>query len=442
MAREIHHHRQLDHPNIVSLYEILTTETSIFIVSEHCPHGDLLDALTRKKSFSEGEAKTWFIQLVNAVQYCHSLGIIHRDLKLENILLDENDHVKICDFGFARQTDKNQMLKTFCGSLAYSAPEVIQRQNYCGPATDVWSLGVILYTLLAGELPFDDDCESVLQKKVVNVDYTIPDFFSVEVTDLLSKILKREQRITIGEILQHPWLKTNAVSTTTQLPIRNLYEEKQTVNHLIKAGFDSSVVEKMQRQERGVFGTLWTMLLSSHNCTTRQPEEPSWMGSVKSWFVSGNDKSSTVSQQSFGAIHQHKFLKKTMIAPPMINAQRHAHPAYNAILPLTPIIKKEEDEINTSSTCSSTTADDDFDDESSIDSSPATSVTEDEEEEEIVMKSNSTNGMAAFHRVSPMPSRVDIMIPRSRYNLDDHRTHTLRNRLESKMIIEEEEEEE
>lgn len=122
MAREIHHHRQLNHPNIVSLYEILTTETSIFIVSEHCPHGDLLDALTRKKRFSEQEAKTWFIQLVNAIQYCHSLGIIHRDLKLENILLDENDHVKICDFGFARQTDKNQMLKTFCGSLAYSAP--------------------------------------------------------------------------------------------------------------------------------------------------------------------------------------------------------------------------------------------------------------------------------------------------------------------------------
>lgn len=282
----------------------------------------------------------------------------------------------------------------------------------------MWSLGVILYTLLAGELPFDDDCEGVLQKKVVSVEYTIPDFFSAEVTDLLSKILKREERITIGEILQHPWLKSDAALLTTatqHLPARSLYEEKQTANHLIKAGFDAMVVEKMQRQGRGVLGTLWTMLLSSHNnCTTRQPEEqqqqqqqqqPSWMGSVKSWFVSGNNKSSTVSQQSFGAIHQHKFLMKTMIAPPMIHTQRNAHPAYNAILPLTPIIKKEEEEINTSSTCSSATADDEFDDQSSVNSSPATSVTEDEEieeEESVVPKSNPTNDMAAFHRVSPM----------------------------------------
>lgn len=125
MAREIYHHKQLNHPNIVSLYEILSTETNIFIVSEHCPHGDLFDALARKGRFSEQHTKQWIFQLVDAIQYCHSLGIIHRDLKLENILLDEQDNVKICDFGFARQTDKNQLLKTFCGSLAYSAPGIL-----------------------------------------------------------------------------------------------------------------------------------------------------------------------------------------------------------------------------------------------------------------------------------------------------------------------------
>lgn len=161
MAREIHHHRQLSHPNIVSLYEILSTEQNIFLVSEHCPNGDLFDALARKKRFSESDVKIWFLQLLDAIRYCHSLGIIHRDLKLENILLDEQNQLKICDFGFARQTDKNQLLKTFCGSLAYSAPgkkkkelyfktiyynpffffllitflylEVIQRQKYAGP---------------------------------------------------------------------------------------------------------------------------------------------------------------------------------------------------------------------------------------------------------------------------------------------------------------------
>jgi serine/threonine protein kinase len=122
MAREIHHHGQLHHPNIVSLYEILSTEASIFLVSEHCPHGDLFDALTKSGRFPEAVVQKWFAQLVDAVDYCHSKGIIHRDLKLENVLLDQHDDVKICDFGFARQTDKHQLLKTFCGSLAYSAP--------------------------------------------------------------------------------------------------------------------------------------------------------------------------------------------------------------------------------------------------------------------------------------------------------------------------------
>ncbi|KAI8644049.1 kinase-like domain-containing protein [Parasitella parasitica] len=208
MAREIHHHKQLHHPNIVALYEILSTETSVFIVSEHCPHGDLFDALAKTTRFPEPHVKKWFLQLTDAMQYCHSLGIIHRDLKLENILLDEHDNVKICDFGFARQTDKNQLLKTFCGSLAYSAPEVIQRQNYSGPATDIWSLGVILYTLLAGELPFDDDSESELQRKVVKIEYSMPTYFSEDVADLVQKILKANpyERLGISQIRHHPWL--------------------------------------------------------------------------------------------------------------------------------------------------------------------------------------------------------------------------------------------
>ncbi|KAI8087153.1 kinase-like domain-containing protein [Thamnidium elegans] len=446
MAREIHHHRQLSHPNIVSLYEILSTEQNIFIVSEHCPNGDLFDALARKKRFSENHVKKWFLQLLDAIQYSHSLGIIHRDLKLENILLDQHNHVKICDFGFARQTDKNQLLKTFCGSLAYSAPEVIQRQKYDGPATDVWSLGVILYTLLAGELPFDDDCESVIQRKVVSIDYTIPCYFSEQVTDLIHKILNLNppDRATIQDIINHPWLRSDDLVTPT-LPLQHTKENERHLSQtLLKAGFNSSTVEKMQTNHVGMLGTLWTMLLSttSHKVTTAcatQTEEQTWLASLKSWFNLNKTRNLIVPPTSIpGAIQQHKFMLKTMIPTLILD------PALNT---LTPIIPKEEQIINTSSTCSST-ADDEFDDDqSSLASSPATSVAEYEEDDEDT-DSDMTDKIyyheqeTAFHKVSPMPSRVDVLIPRSRYHLEEQRNNNLRNRLESKMIPEEDEEEE
>ncbi|KAF1798986.1 kinase-like domain-containing protein [Mucor lusitanicus] len=482
MAREIHHHRQLHHPNIVSLYEILSTETSIFIVSEHCPHGDLFDALAKKGRFSEPHARRWFLQLIDAIQYCHSLGIIHRDLKLENILIDENDNVKICDFGFARQTDKNQLLKTFCGSLAYSAPEVIQRQNYSGPATDIWSLGVILHTLLAGELPFDDDSESELQRKVVKMDYVIPSYFSSDVADLIQKILKLDpyDRYTVPQIRCHPWLLDAAttINSPTQ-PLSTLsgqqqkLHEQDTANALLNAGFDTSVVREMRLNHFGMLGTLWTMLLlkSSHainvtsekallpkaTCTTTQTgqEEDGWIDSFKSWFISKPTHNATSRCKPIqpaitltldekrlpGAVQQHKFMMKTMVAPPIITTtipilHQDSHSNHNCtpreqkypalkptVLPLTPIHPttptKEDDEliINTSSTCSSA-ADDDYDDDDqmSVASSPATSVAEDDDDEDVEDKvisraecaePNADCNMTAFHRVSPMVSGAE-----------------------------------
>ncbi|KAG2233171.1 hypothetical protein INT48_005009 [Thamnidium elegans] len=184
MAREIHHHRQLKHPNIVMLYEMITTESAIHIISEYCPNGDLLDALTDAGRCSEIRVHKWFRQLTDAIKYCHTRGIVHRDLKLENILLDAEDNVKICDFGFARFTQKNQYLETFC--------EVILRKKYTGPETDIWSLGVILFTLLAGEYPFDDDSEIMTQRKIVQVEYEMPFYFSAELSNLIRQMLQLE----------------------------------------------------------------------------------------------------------------------------------------------------------------------------------------------------------------------------------------------------------
>ncbi|KAI7866857.1 kinase-like domain-containing protein [Spinellus fusiger] len=208
MAREIYTHQRLEHPHIVTLYEVLMTETNIHIVSEYCSNGELFDMLIRWGRCSEYQAQRWFCQLAKAVHFIHSQQIVHRDLKLENILLDTEYNAKICDFGFARQTDRHQMLATFCGSLAYSAPEVIQHKKYTGPETDIWSLGVILYTLLAGELPFDDDSEMVIKHKIIHLEYQIPSYFSPEASDIIRQMLKYEpsERITMKDILQHPWL--------------------------------------------------------------------------------------------------------------------------------------------------------------------------------------------------------------------------------------------
>ncbi|KAG1633598.1 hypothetical protein G6F44_010354 [Rhizopus delemar] len=209
MAREIHHHKQIKHPNVVMLYEMITTESAIHIISEYCSNGDLLDALTLSGGrCSESRVYKWFHQLTDAINYCHLQHIVHRDLKLENILLDADDNVKICDFGFARYTQKNQYLETFCGSLSYSAPEVILRKKYTGPETDIWSLGVILYTLLAGEFPFDDDSDVITQRKIVQVDYQMPYYFSSKLSNLINGMLQLEpsNRLTIDAIIHHPWM--------------------------------------------------------------------------------------------------------------------------------------------------------------------------------------------------------------------------------------------
>ncbi|CAM0140005.1 hypothetical protein VKS41_007324 [Umbelopsis sp. WA50703] len=207
ITREIHHHRQLRHPNITALYEIISAEGCIHVVTEYCANGELFDVLAAEGRLSEPRARRWFGQLIDAIKYCHSHRVVHRDLKLENILLDAQWNVKLCDFGFTRECETRKMLETFCGSLAYAAPEVIMRKKYSGPEADIWSLGIVLYTLLTGELPFDDDHEPTMQDKILHLDYEIPDYLSEESQQLIDGILRLDptQRLSIYGILDHPW---------------------------------------------------------------------------------------------------------------------------------------------------------------------------------------------------------------------------------------------
>ncbi|KAI0049380.1 Pkinase-domain-containing protein [Auriscalpium vulgare] len=214
LTREIHHHRQLHHPHVTQLYEVIATENSIWLVTELCSGGELFDYLTEKGRLSEDETRHMFGQICLAVHYLHDQGIVHRDLKLENVLLDERCRVKLGDFGFTREFERGSFLETFCGTTGYASPEMLEGRRYLGPEVDVWSLGVILYTLLTGTLPFDDDDESVMRAKVIKAEFEDPEWLSDEVRELIKKILTKDttHRITIPQVLTHPWFTRNLPS--------------------------------------------------------------------------------------------------------------------------------------------------------------------------------------------------------------------------------------
>ncbi|KAJ7750396.1 Pkinase-domain-containing protein [Mycena maculata] len=207
LTREIHHHRQLHHPHVTQMYEVIATESSIWIVTELCLGGELFDYLVEKGRLSEDETKIIFGQLCLAVAYLHDKGIVHRDLKLENVLLDERCRVKLGDFGFTREFERGAFMETFCGTTGYASPEMLQGRKYLGPEVDIWSLGVILYCLLTGTLPFDDDDENIMRQKIIVGEFEDPEWLSNESRDLIKNILQQDptKRIPISQILAHPW---------------------------------------------------------------------------------------------------------------------------------------------------------------------------------------------------------------------------------------------
>ncbi|CAN6186176.1 unnamed protein product [Urochloa humidicola] len=212
IRREICTMKLIQHPNVVRLYEVMGSKTRIYIVLEFIMGGELLDIVATSGRLKEDEARRYFQQLINAVDYCHSRGVYHRDLKLENLLLDINGNLKISDFGISAISDqvKNDgLLHTTCGTPNYVAPEVIDGKGYDGALADLWSCGVILFVLLAGYLPFEDDNIASLYKKISEAQFTCPSWFSAGAKRLITKILdpNPSTRIKVPQVLKDPWFK-------------------------------------------------------------------------------------------------------------------------------------------------------------------------------------------------------------------------------------------
>mmetsp|Transcript_26942 Transcript_26942/g.75756 ORF Transcript_26942/g.75756 Transcript_26942/m.75756 type:complete len:718 (+) Transcript_26942:358-2511(+) len=209
VQREINILHLCTHPHIIRLYEVIDTPTDIFLVIEYVSGGELFDYIVSKGRLSADEARNFFHQIISGVEYCHFQKIAHRDLKPENLLLDANLNIKIADFGLSNLMRDGDFLRTSCGSPNYAAPEVISGHLYAGPEVDVWSCGVILYALLCGSLPFDDESIPSLFKKIKSGIYSTPTHLSQLARNLIPRMLEVDpmKRITIPEIRLHPWFQ-------------------------------------------------------------------------------------------------------------------------------------------------------------------------------------------------------------------------------------------
>lgn len=235
LFQEVRCMKLVQHPNIVRLYEVIDTQTKLYLILELGDGGDMFDYIMKhEEGLTEELAKKYFAQIVHAISYCHRLHVVHRDLKPENVVFFEKQGlVKLTDFGFSNKFQPGKKLTTSCGSLAYSAPEILLGDEYDAPAVDIWSLGVILFMLVCGQPPFQEANDSETLTMIMDCKYTVPAHVSSTCKDLIDRMLQRDpkRRASLEEIETHPWLQGVDPSPATKFntPLvshKNLSEEE------------------------------------------------------------------------------------------------------------------------------------------------------------------------------------------------------------------------
>lgn len=272
LSREVRIMKFLNHPNIVRLYEVIETERTVYLVMEYASGGEVFDFLVAHGKMKEKEARAKFRQIVSAVQYCHQKRVLHRDLKAENLLMDADFNIKIADFGFANEFCPGTKLDTFCGSPPYAAPELFQGKKYDGPEVDVWSLGVILYTLVSGSLPFDGQNLKELRERVLRGKYRIPFYMSTDCENLLKKllILNPNKRSSLENIMNDPWINAGYEHDRLKPYLEPLFSINRNVLDQMKSmGINSSDVEEsLNRRKYDHLTSTYLLLLNQQNNKT------------------------------------------------------------------------------------------------------------------------------------------------------------------------------
>ncbi|NXE18947.1 AAPK2 kinase, partial [Ardeotis kori] len=253
IKREIQNLKLFRHPHIIKLYQVISTPTDFFMVMEYVSGGELFDYICKHGRVEEAEARRLFQQILSAVDYCHRHMVVHRDLKPENVLLDAHMNAKIADFGLSNMMSDGEFLRTSCGSPNYAAPEVISGRLYAGPEVDIWSCGVILYALLCGTLPFDDDHVPTLFKKIRGGVFYIPEYLNRSVATLLMHMLQVDplKRATIKDIREHEWFKE-------ELPSYLFPEDPSYDATVIDDDAVREVCEKFECTESEVMNSLYS----------------------------------------------------------------------------------------------------------------------------------------------------------------------------------------
>ncbi|XP_075046962.1 serine/threonine-protein kinase SIK2 [Mixophyes fleayi] len=275
--REVQIMKMLDHPHIIKLYQVMETKNMLYLVTEYAKNGEIFDYLANHGRLNESEARRKFWQILSAVEYCHSRNIVHRDLKAENLLLDNHMNIKIADFGFGNFYKTGEPLSTWCGSPPYAAPEVFEGQQYEGPQLDIWSMGVVLYVLVCGALPFDGPSLPILRQRVLEGRFRIPYFMSEECEHLIRRMLVLEpsKRLSIAQIKEHKWMMTEVpvhrpvLYAQSQEKASSIGEHNEQVLRLMHSlGIDQQkTIESLQNRSYNHFAAIYYLLverLKSH----------------------------------------------------------------------------------------------------------------------------------------------------------------------------------
>ncbi|KAM7480056.1 hypothetical protein LguiA_028269 [Lonicera macranthoides] len=336
VRREIKICRLFVHPHIIRLYEVIETPADIYVVMEYVKAGELFDYIVEKGRLQEDEARSFFQQIISGVEYCHRNMVVHRDLKPENLLLDSRGNVKIADFGLSNIMRDGHFLKTSCGSPNYAAPEVVSGKLYAGPEIDVWSCGVILYALLCGILPFDDENIPNLFKKIKGGIYTLPSHLSPGARDLIPRLLVVDpmKRMTIPEIRQHPWFKVR-LPRYLAVPAPDVMQHLKKIDEVIlkevvRMGFDmTQLVESLQHRSQNDATVAYYLLVDN-----RSPVSNGYLGAEFQELMEGGPAS--MHPHPDGALHMavgHSFPQDTSFRPKLpsdrkwrLGLQSPAHP--------------------------------------------------------------------------------------------------------------------
>lgn len=309
IVREVFYHRQFDYPYITKLYEVIITETKVWMALEYCPGKELYDRVLSMHRVPTDECVQLFAQIVGGVHYAHSLNCVHRDLKLENILLDKSGDAKLTDFGFTRECMTKTTLETICGTTVYMAPELIERKSYDGFKIDIWSLGVILYTMINGSMPFDEDDETKTEWKIVHQTPQLNEnIVTADAKDLILRLLAKNpnDRPTVEQILKHPFLQpfgSTILEETEKILVRQRRGttqfhsklERRLMKKLKRTGLDTQAIKNsIQKKKCDSLSALWLLLLEKEKRHERlnYPKRSKSLLSVRKVF----DTSSVIDQ--------------------------------------------------------------------------------------------------------------------------------------------------